>query len=160
VSIPMTDSLKQRLIESDAAAPTQSSAQPYPFVPADWGRMGVLRTTSRGSQSAPGHPGALHREAPASPPQPLEYPGLQQSYRHPGEAWQGETARIAAALEEAQAAQRSAGWGANRDPRFPAQPSPHFERTRSPVSAGAAATPIPGPARWQPSTPSAFPQGY
>jgi hypothetical protein len=154
-SIPITDSLKQRLIEagsnlepvSPSSVPTESNSTPHlraampagvPFAPENGGPS--LRATSA--------PGAAIEATDAGRP-----------YQSPGEVWKGETARIAAALEEAQAGQQqAASWGANRDPRFLAQPSSRFERRRSPVPGGGAAIPFPGPAHWQRS-PAPLPSG-
>jgi hypothetical protein len=167
-SIPMTDTLKQRLIESETALP----APAYPFMHAESDRMGVLRTTGPMNVA----PAAMQPMAPGFDPSnpqlairnPQFPEAAQQAYRTPSEAWQGETARIAAVLEEAQASQR-AGWGSNLGPSLPGQPSSRSERMRSPAPIGAAATPVPGPAHWQPphaqspyvlpSTPPVFPPG-
>jgi hypothetical protein len=169
-SFPMTDSLKQRLIESDSALPTPA----YPFMP-EAARMGVLRGGGNpwpapvpqgpGQQGGP-IPGQPYPQAAIHNPQ---FPaGAQQTYRTPSEAWEGETARIAAAME-AQTLQQRAGWGSNLGPSLPGQPSSRSERMRSPAPIGAAATPVPGPGHWQPphaqlpyapaSTPPAFPPG-
>jgi hypothetical protein len=158
LSIPITDSLRQRLLEGGtngephgrSPAPQDYNAGADLRAPQPLG-IPVARENSGASLRATSFPSAMgHGVEPAS--------FNSHTYHTAGEVWQGETARIAAALEEAQAGQQAASRGANRDPRFLEPASSRFERRRSPVPGGGAATPFPGPAHWQRS-PEPLPSG-
>jgi hypothetical protein len=148
LSIPITDSLRQRLMEAGTNVAPQA---PLP-TPQEHNLRADLRATPPETSITRenGRPSLRANSLPslaADGSEPAAFNG--RAYYTPGEVWQGETARIAAALEEAQAGQRAATQGANRDPQHLAPASSRFERRRSPVPGGGAATPFPGPAHWQ-----------
>ncbi len=149
LSIPMTDSLKQRLIESE----NDPQATLYPGVGSLAPRGPSLRATGQGALGKLAAPGASGASLRTTMPHYETRTGESGTHRvqSPGEIHHTEMARIAAALEEAQTGQQqAASWGANRDPRYLTQSSSRFARQRSPVPGAPSAIPFPGPGRWQP----------
>lgn len=149
VSIPMTDTLKQRLIEAQLEASIAPNSSPE----AATSRGPSLRTTGNGALGASAVPsagGASLRPSRTTSDAPTLDSSMHRVQR-PGDVYEIEKARIAAALEAAQTGQQQAArGGANRDPRF-LQQSARFSRQRSPVPGATAGTPFPGPSPWQPS---------
>lgn len=137
-SIPMTDTLKQRLINSRPAEPQHHPVHPNLLNPVE-------------AQSLPPWQGASLRTTGGGAQQALYEAEAERGYQTAGDAYQGESQRIAATLAEAQVMRQvAARGGAHRNPQTLAQSSTHFGRPRSPVPGGAAVTPIPGPAHWPP----------